>query len=331
MDRSNLIVNYLPSGFTEDDLQELFGSFGSILSIKVVRDKSTGISMGFGFVNFESNSSAAAALSSLNGKMLREDKLMKVSVARPAWKANIHSNLYISGFPISFVESDVLDFLGVHATGAENVRLLRDANKNPRGAVVVRMSSEEAASGVISSLNGIPIKSKAGTSVIQVRAWRPEFRVDRVSDENIMSSFAWNGRAMDASKPIVRNPAPLLQPPVPVAYPDAQDLLQRMAYQHRLHQMPQATCTPETLNTDEEDENLATLFVFHLPSDVCEDALRQVFSQFGGQIESLQVMRNKGYGFISFYRTLDAVVAMERLNGISLDGGRKHIRIELKQ
>ena len=330
MDRSNLIVNYLPSGFTEADLEELFGPFGPILSIKVVRDKSTGISMGFGFVNFESNASASAALSALNGKMLREDKLMKVSVARPAWKANIHSNLYISGLPVTFMEADVLDFLGVHATSAENVRLLRDANKKPRGAAVVRMSSEEAASSVIASLNGVPLKTKSGTSMIQVRAWRPEFRADRVSDENIMSSLTWNGRRAEQGQ-INRNPPPLLQPPAPIVYPDAQQLLQQMAYHHRLAQMPLATSTPENPNTDEEEENLATLFVFHLPPDVCEDSLMSLFGQFGGQIESLQVIRNKGYGFISYYRTADAIAAMERLNGISLDGGRKHIRIELKQ
>ena len=35
MDRSNLIVNYLPSGYTEADLEELFQSYGQILSVKV--------------------------------------------------------------------------------------------------------------------------------------------------------------------------------------------------------------------------------------------------------------------------------------------------------
>ena len=97
--------------------------------------------MGFGFVNFESNASASAAASALNGMALREDKVMKVSVARPAWKANIHSNLYIAGFPPAYTDGEVLDMLGVHATNAENVRLLRDSNKNLRGAAVIRMSS----------------------------------------------------------------------------------------------------------------------------------------------------------------------------------------------
>jgi ELAV like protein 2/3/4 len=93
MDKSNLIVNYLPSSFTEDDLLRIFQPFGPIESIKIVRDKVSGISMGFGFVNFHTNLSASAASLKLTGHKLAEGKRMNVSVARPAWKANIHSNL----------------------------------------------------------------------------------------------------------------------------------------------------------------------------------------------------------------------------------------------
>ncbi len=93
MDKSNLIVNYLPTTFTEGEVTQLFMPFGNILTVKIVRDKITGISMGFGFVNFDSNESAAAAMAALNGRFLADGKKMKVSLARPSWKANIHSNL----------------------------------------------------------------------------------------------------------------------------------------------------------------------------------------------------------------------------------------------
>lgn len=43
----------------------------------------------------------------LSATVLPEGKRMKVSVARPAWKANIHSNLYVSGIPLSYTEKDV--------------------------------------------------------------------------------------------------------------------------------------------------------------------------------------------------------------------------------
>lgn len=276
--------------------------------------------MGFGFVNFETNQAAQAAIVGLNGTKLREDKIMKVSVARPAWKANIHSNLYIAGFSPAYTEPQIMDLLGVHASSAENVRLLRDSNKNPRGAAVVRMSSEEAATGVISAMNGVPCKD--GASLIQVRAWRPEFRFDRISDENIACTF-----------PPFANMSKYSQPPMvqQILYPDAQQLLHQMSSLHKQSLLPSPTTTPVNVNTDDEEENLATLFVFHLPGNMSEEYLKELFSQNGEGIESVQVMRNKGYGFISYFRSADAVSALKRLNGITLEGSSKPIRIELKE
>ena len=363
MDRSNLIVNYLPSGFDEKDLEEMFGPYGSILSIKIVRDKSTGISMGFGFVNFETNADATTALNSLNGKKLREDKIMKVSVARPAWKANIHSNLYIAGFPPSFSETDVMDLLGVYATSAENVRLLRDPNKNPRGAAVVRMSSEESATGLISALNGVPLRGVPGGSLIQVRPWRPEFRPDRISDADIANSlrgmprvFGTNANAKGTSyKQKTTQPKSDANPPrVRYNSEDADTLLQKMSSGKRgsggnkenQKKSEQVSAPVLYLDTMENDgsvtdeyveeaqdvppERLYVLFVYHLPSSVSEEYLMDLFSQYGGQIESVRVMQGKGYGFISYFDERDAVYAMAKLNGHTISGSARAIEIELK-
>ena len=365
MDRSNLIVNYLPSGFDEKDLDEMFCSYGSILSIKIVRDKSTGISMGFGFVNFETNADAQAALTALNGTKLREDKIMKVSVARPAWKANIHSNLYVAGFPPAFSESDVMDLLGVYATSAENVRLLRDPNKNPRGAAVVRMSSEESATGLISALNGVPLRGVPGGTPIQVRPWRPEFRPDRISDTDIAKSLRGDTRSfgnnMNNSKGQSKHrtytgekPSSFRQPAGAYKSEDATALLQKMSSnrkgsdkENRIEQQPAVVKAPiiylDTIDndgsvTDEyvEDardvppEQLFVLFIYHLPSSVSEEYLMDLFSQYGGQIESVRVMQGKGYGFISYFEERDAVYAMTKLNGHTIGGSARGIEIELK-
>lgn len=360
MDRSNLIVNYLPSGFDEKDLEEMFGSYGSILSIKIVRDKSTGISMGFGFVNFETNSDADAALTSLNGTSLREDKIMKVSVARPAWKANIHSNLYLAGFPPSFSESDVMDLLGVYAKSAENVRLLRDPNKNPRGAAVVRMSSEESATGLISSLNGVPLRGVPGGSLIQVRPWRPEFRPDRISDSNIASSLRGAPRNFGTSvntKGNFKQKSTHIKPESNRQQPrykseDASTLLQKMSSSKKggnkenqdkdhvskapiiyLENVENDGSVTDEYVDDAQDippEKLFVLFIYHLPSSVSEEYLMDLFSQYGGQIESVRVMQGKGYGFISYFDERDAVYAMTKLNGHTIAGSGRAIEIELK-
>lgn len=286
--------------------------------------------MGFGFVNFEFNSEASAALEALNGTDLREGKVMKVSVARPAWKANIHSNLYISGFPFAFGEAELRNLFGVHANSVESVRLLRDSDKKPRGAAVVRMSSEEAASSVISAINGVPFKSGASSSIIQVRPWRPEFRAERVSDDHISDSL--ESRPPEPMTPNFYPHQRRAQAAAQRPHLDAQQLRNQMALRHHRNSglLPIPTTTPETFETDDDEDILATLFIFHLPPDVPETLLQQMFSQFGGGIESVQLMPSKGYGFVSFYQATDAVVAMNHLNGFLFPGSKRPIRIELK-
>jgi protein sex-lethal len=188
MDKSNLIVNYLQTNVTEEDLNGLFCAYGCIQSLKIVRDKATGISMGFGFVNFETNEAANRAAESLNGLELN-GKRIKVSVARPAWKANIHSNLYIANLPTGFTESDVMHLVGPQmAPHIEHVRMLKNNDPNGgsnanefRGVAVARFDTEENACMALDTLCGMTIQSPLSGARVQVHAkpWRPEFRPER--------------------------------------------------------------------------------------------------------------------------------------------------------
>jgi RNA recognition motif-containing protein len=197
MDRSNLIVNYLQSNVTEEDLNALFCAHGLIQSLKIVRDKATGISMGFGFVNFETNEAANRAAEHLNGLELN-GKRIKVSVARPAWKANIHSNLYIANLPSGSTENDVLSLVGPElATHIEHVRMLKNSATEPttvaagsggianefKGVAVARFDTEENACMALEILCAMPVESPISGTRMQIHAkpWRPEFRPERAA------------------------------------------------------------------------------------------------------------------------------------------------------
>lgn len=52
----------------ESSLKDLFSEFGTVLSAKVITDQMTGRSKGFGFIEMENDSEAAAAINALNGK-----------------------------------------------------------------------------------------------------------------------------------------------------------------------------------------------------------------------------------------------------------------------
>jgi RNA recognition motif-containing protein len=72
---ANLFVYNIPEGYTEADLNSLFGNFGRVISSRVQRDISTGVSKGFGFVSFSDPSSAATAIAALDGFNIHNKRL----------------------------------------------------------------------------------------------------------------------------------------------------------------------------------------------------------------------------------------------------------------
>ena len=67
---SKLYVGNLAFTTTEDDLREVFEKHGKLVSVKVITDRETGRSRGFGFVEYEDASSATEAQNSMNGQDL---------------------------------------------------------------------------------------------------------------------------------------------------------------------------------------------------------------------------------------------------------------------
>ena len=78
----NIYVGNLASDVTEDDLREAFEKFGEVESSKVIMDRYSSASRGFGFIEMPSNSEADNAIKSLNGEDLK-GKALKISEARP--------------------------------------------------------------------------------------------------------------------------------------------------------------------------------------------------------------------------------------------------------
>lgn len=78
----NIYVGNLPREATEDDLRQAFEAFGQVTSVKIITDKFTGYSRGFGFVEMAESPEAQAAINGLDGTDLK-GRSMKVNEARP--------------------------------------------------------------------------------------------------------------------------------------------------------------------------------------------------------------------------------------------------------
>jgi hypothetical protein len=67
----NIYVGNLSHETTEDDLRQAFEAFGQVISVKIVRSRSTGESAGFGFVGMPVSDEGKTAISEMNGKDLK--------------------------------------------------------------------------------------------------------------------------------------------------------------------------------------------------------------------------------------------------------------------
>lgn len=78
----NIYVGNLPYSTEESELRELFSQFGSVVSANIIKDRETGNSKGFGFVEMAERADAEKAIKELDGKAFNNRDL-KVNQAHP--------------------------------------------------------------------------------------------------------------------------------------------------------------------------------------------------------------------------------------------------------
>lgn len=78
----NIYVGNLPYRMSEDELRDAFGAFGDVVSVKIVKDRMTDRSKGFGFVEMADKSSGEEAIKGMDGKDIG-GRPLRVNEARP--------------------------------------------------------------------------------------------------------------------------------------------------------------------------------------------------------------------------------------------------------
>ncbi|KAL1544290.1 polyadenylate-binding protein 8-like isoform X1 [Salvia divinorum] len=193
---TNVFVKNISATTTEDDLKAIFGEFGSMTSVAVMRDEA-GNSKCFGFVNFQSTTDAARSIEMLNGrefsgkewyvgrakKKANREKEMKLERERIALERPLDvNNVYIKNIDDG-VDNDKLNELFSPFGTITSCKVMIDKSGISRGYGFVAFSTGEAASRAILEMNGKMI----GTKPFYVRvAERKEARHKRL--QSIFSS-----------------------------------------------------------------------------------------------------------------------------------------------
>ncbi|XP_045804372.1 polyadenylate-binding protein 2-like [Trifolium pratense] len=172
---NNVYVKNLSESFSEDDLKNTFGEYGTITSAVLMRD-ADGRSKCFGFVNFESPEDAAKAVEALNGKKVDDKewyvgKAQKKSEREQELKGRFEQtvketvdkyqgvNLYLKNLDDSISDEKLKEIFSEFGT-ITSYKIMRDPNGVSRGSGFVAFSTPEEASRALGEMNGKMIVSK---------------------------------------------------------------------------------------------------------------------------------------------------------------------------
>uniref|UniRef100_A0A914HYX4 RRM domain-containing protein n=1 Tax=Globodera rostochiensis TaxID=31243 RepID=A0A914HYX4_GLORO len=201
---TNLIINYLPQNMTQEEVRALFGSMGEVESCKLIRDKTTGQSLGYAFVNYERPEDARKALTSMNGLRL-QNKVLKVSLARPSKDDIKGANLYVSGLPKSLTQYELeavfrpfgtiitSRILSDNVTGlSKGVGFVRFDRKNEAELAIEKMSGSSPWGGeetvTVKFANSPSANSAKSTAVQMAQAILPLQMLQSVSSASVTPS-----------------------------------------------------------------------------------------------------------------------------------------------
>lgn len=93
---TNIFVGNLSYQTTEDELQSLFAAYGAVERVSIVRDRETGQSRGFAFVEMTNSNEAANAITAMNGRDMN-GRALNVNEARPREERGGGGNRFAGG------------------------------------------------------------------------------------------------------------------------------------------------------------------------------------------------------------------------------------------
>ncbi|XP_019449781.1 PREDICTED: polyadenylate-binding protein 3-like [Lupinus angustifolius] len=173
---TNVYVKNLSETYTDEDLKHLFGPYGAITSAVVMKDVN-GKSRCFGFVNFQTPDSAAAAVDKLNGTATNGDKVLFVGRAQSKaereadLKAKFEqerlgryeklqgANLYLKNLDDSVTDDNLTELFSEYGTITSS-KVMVDSLGQSRGSGFVAFSTPEEANKALNEMNGKMIGRK---------------------------------------------------------------------------------------------------------------------------------------------------------------------------
>lgn len=159
----NIFVKNLNSSIDNKSLYDTFSMFGNILSCKVSTN-SKRESLGYGFVHYESDEAAQAAIARVNGKVIAGQKV----IVQPFKSKNerggsntaaIFTNVFVKNLAEEVTEAELSELFAKHGKTTSVMLAMGEEGKN-KGFGFVNFEEVEAAAAAVEALNGTDLKGK---------------------------------------------------------------------------------------------------------------------------------------------------------------------------
>ncbi|XP_011873726.1 PREDICTED: CUGBP Elav-like family member 4 isoform X9 [Vollenhovia emeryi] len=350
---------------TEDDVRQLFTTFGSIEECTILRGPD-GSSRGCAFVKLSSHQEALAAINSLHGSqtMPGASSSIVVKFADTDKERQIRRMQQMAG-NMSILNPFFNHFGAYNAYAQQQAALMAAATT--QGAYINPMTAL-AAGQLPHTLNGMPNPVVPPTSGLlvgtgtgqPVNGALPSLPSPTMPNFN-MAAQTPNGQPAGSDPGVYTNGIPqtyaghALHLSIPAqglangeaalqhaaAYPGMQAYAGVAAYPAVYGQFPQAIPQPMTAVAPTQREGCSisgpegcNLFIYHLPQEFGDGELMQMFLPFGNVISSKVFIdratnQSKCFGFVSFDNPASAQTAIQAMNGFQI--GMKRLKVQLKR
>ncbi|KAF5189449.1 Polyadenylate-binding protein [Thalictrum thalictroides] len=359
---ASLYVGDLDPSVTETQLFDLFSQIGPVVSVRVCREQSIKVSLGYGYVNYQNSEHASNAMEALNftpinGKPIR----IMFSHRDPSIRKSGYANVYIKNLDSSIDNKALYDTFVAFGT-VLSCKVATDSNGQSKGYGFVQFDQEEAAQNAIKRLDQMNMNDKKVSVCPYIRkqerdrARSPKFTnvyvknlSENVTEDYLKKVFGAYGTtdsvfvakddksghskgfgfvnfvSADAAASAIENL-------------NGSSHFDKVWYVGRAQRKSEREAELRTKFEQERNvryEKLqgANLYLKNLDDNVNDEKLKELFSEFG-TITSCKVMldpqgQSRGSGFVAFSSPEDATKAVTEMNGKMI--GKKPLYVAVAQ
>lgn len=307
----NVFVKSLDKTIDNKALYDTFSLFGNILSCKVAQDIN-GKSLGYGFVHFEAEESAKAAIEKLNGMLLGEKQVyvgeFKKNNERGDENPKIFTNIYIKHIPDSITEERLTEMFSQY--GNVTSTLMSEDAKNRRFAFVNYELPEEAARAV----EGMHAKDVRTEEEKAAYEEAQKIRREQRRAAKAKAEEETTGQSDDIADDDSEANLPEGEVPESVLYVGrAQSKTERIKMLKKQYEAKHGS------KPSPESTEGCNLYVKNLSEDVDDEKLREMFAPFGTITSALvkidpQTNASRCFGFVCFSSQEEATRAVTEMH-----------------